>query len=134
MDLITLRRALVTIVLGALIVSAPAVARAELEITKGAVEAAWAEVVPKVEKATGVSFEGRIRLQVVEPDVVEEVLRRELLPQMRLQADDEEGATALANQQAALFASVLLGKYAFGEKVVFVCPATFRKRRSACSA
>ncbi len=82
------------------------------------------EVLPLIEKAAGRRFKKRPRLRLAGRDEVGAALARDILPQLRNLMPDrsEDDLAKLAAKQAANIAPVLLGKYGFKDRVLFLLP------------
>jgi len=97
------------------------VAAQDFEVTEASLAALGKEVLPLVEKETGVSLEG-VSLRLAVPEDLRKVLAGELGLQMRALNLDPDAAKAQAAVAAAVFSRALLAKYATGEKAILLCP------------
>ena len=97
------------------------------EITEETLAVAAADVLPLMEKETGVTLAGIVSVRLSTADEIGEVLRDELRRQFVSILGDESRAESEADSMAAMFSSTLYAKYAFEEKSILVCPENIEK-------
>ena len=85
------------------------------------------EVLPIVEKITGRTFKKTPKVQTASRKVVSEALYHDLLPQLKILLPNasEKKVEQTTRAQAFGMAPLLLGKYGFEDKILYVLPGNF---------
>jgi hypothetical protein len=105
--------------------SAPARA-GEFVLDEEALAAAVKEVLPEIQKETGVEG-SKLKVRLGKREDMVRTLTTELTGQLATALGDREAAEAQARLSAQLLAGALVAKYSYDEKVVFVCPENIQR-------
>jgi len=110
-----------------LVLLASGIMEAQFKIDEASLAEVMAEVLPRVEKATGSSLRETISCRLTGIKGLKRILRKDLEPQFRAICMDEATVSSQLKNYSALLASMMFAKFDFSNKAILVCPTNLEK-------